>query len=89
MGYKVRRNDPYAGGYVTRHYGRPRDGVHALQIEVARRLYMHEVTIEKSAGFTRLQDQIGGLIGRLAMEAETLMIGAAEKKGGALRHRQV
>ena len=34
MGYRVRRNDPYAGGYVTRHYGRPREGVHALQIEV-------------------------------------------------------
>ena len=42
LGYTVRRNDPYAGGYITRHYGRPREGVHALQIEVARRLYMDE-----------------------------------------------
>ena len=47
MGYRVRRNDPYAGGYVTRHYGRPRDGVHALQIEVARPLYMNEERIER------------------------------------------
>ena len=43
MGYTVRRNDPYAGGYITRHYGRPRDGVHALQIEIARSLYMDEL----------------------------------------------
>ena len=38
----MRRNDPYAGGYITRHYGRPREGVQALQIEVARDLYMDE-----------------------------------------------
>jgi N-formylglutamate deformylase len=53
LGYRVRRNDPYAGGYVTRHYGRPRDGVHALQIEVARRLYMDEGRIERGPGFER------------------------------------
>ena len=42
LGYSVRRNDPYAGGYITRHYGRPREGMHALQIEIARELYMDE-----------------------------------------------
>lgn len=47
LGYRVRRNDPYAGGYVTRHYGRPRDRVHAIQIEVARGLYMDERHIER------------------------------------------
>ena len=31
-GYHTRRNDPYAGGYVTRHYGRPRANVHALSL---------------------------------------------------------
>lgn len=41
-GYRVRRNDPYAGGYITRHYGRPRDGIHALQIELSRALYLDE-----------------------------------------------
>ena len=45
IGYRVRRNDPYAGGYVTRHYGRPREGVHALQIEVERA--MPEIVAEK------------------------------------------
>ena len=39
LGYRVRRNSPYAGGFVTRHYGEPRVGVHALQIELNRSLY--------------------------------------------------
>ena len=88
FGYDVRRNDPYAGGYVTRHYGRPRDGVHALQIEVARRLYMNESTLQKSAGFAVLQPRLDALLSQLAVSSAALM-GADEKKGGALRHRQV
>ena len=50
LGYAVRRNDPYAGGYITRHYGRPREHVHALQIEIARDLYMDETRIERLPG---------------------------------------
>jgi N-formylglutamate deformylase len=72
-GYDVRRNDPYAGGYVTRHYGRPRDAVHALQIEVARRLYMDEATLEKSSGFTLLQQRLDALLGQLAARAPELL----------------
>ena len=64
-GYLVRRNDPYAGGYVTRHYGRPGSQVHALQIELARSLYMYESTLEKRPGFARLQAQAAALIGAL------------------------
>lgn len=65
LGYRVRRNDPYAGGYVTRHYGRPREGVHALQIEVARSLYMDEARIERSPGFHALRRNLTRLIARL------------------------
>jgi N-formylglutamate deformylase len=72
-GYLTRRNDPYAGGYVTRHYGRPRANVHALQIEIARGLYMDEATLEKRPGFSRvsadaaeLTDLLGGLATDLA-----------------------
>jgi N-formylglutamate amidohydrolase len=46
-GYTVNRNAPYAGGYTTRHYGRPRQGVHALQIEINRDLYMDEALLER------------------------------------------
>ena len=65
MGYRVRRNDPYAGGYVTRHYGRPRDGVHALQIEVARPLYMNEERIERLPAMVALQEDLTCLIATL------------------------
>ncbi len=66
LGYRVRRNDPYAGGYVTRHYGRPREGVHALQVEVARPLYMDEARIERLPGMAALQGDIARLIADLA-----------------------
>ncbi|MBO1079185.1 N-formylglutamate amidohydrolase [Roseomonas haemaphysalidis] len=66
-GYRVRRNDPYAGGFVTRHYGRPREQVHVLQIELARALYMNEATIERVPGMARLQADLGGLIAALSV----------------------
>lgn len=72
-GYTVRRNDPYAGGYVTRHYGKPRDGIHALQIEVARGLYMDELTNEKRPGFDRLHDDLTALVALLARTAPALL----------------
>jgi N-formylglutamate amidohydrolase len=42
LGYAVRRNKPYAGGYITEHYGHPAAGMHAIQIEINRSLYMDE-----------------------------------------------
>jgi N-formylglutamate amidohydrolase len=45
--YPVVRNTPYAGGFVTRHYGKPQAGVHGLQIEINRRIYMDESRIER------------------------------------------
>ncbi|MEK9753528.1 MAG: N-formylglutamate amidohydrolase [Rhodospirillaceae bacterium] len=47
LGYRVKRNRPYAGGYITRYYGRPAEHVHALQIEINRALYMDETTIQR------------------------------------------
>lgn len=65
MGYAVARNTPYSGGFVTQHYGRPGDGIHALQIEVNRGLYMDERAIERSAGFERLRQDLTRLIREL------------------------
>lgn len=55
-GLRVARNRPYAGGFATRTYGRPQHGVHALQIEISRHLYMNEATLNKNENFeaTRL-----------------------------------
>lgn len=66
LGYAVRRNIPYAGGFTTRHYGRPGDGVHALQIEINRALYMDERRISRLAGFAETAERIGRLITALA-----------------------
>jgi N-formylglutamate amidohydrolase len=73
LGYTVRRNDPYAGGYITRHYGRPREGVHALQIEIARGLYMDETRIERLPRFAALQRDLTTLIATLAKEADHVL----------------
>jgi N-formylglutamate deformylase len=62
LGWRVRRNDPYAGGYITRHYGRPRESVHALQIEVCRSLYMDERTIERLPDFENVKARFGRLM---------------------------
>jgi N-formylglutamate deformylase len=73
LGYLVRRNDPYAGGYVTRHYGRPREGVHALQIEIARSLYMDEENITPSPRFGLMRRHIADLLAVLAERAPVLL----------------
>ncbi len=54
MGYIVSRNAPYAGGYTTEAYGRPIEGVHALQIEISRSLYLEEASLSPKQGFARL-----------------------------------
>ncbi len=61
MGYRVARNAPYAGGYTTEHYGRPGRGVHALQIEINRGLYLDEATLSATAGFDRLKADLARL----------------------------
>ena len=50
QGYAVALNKPYAGGYITEHYGRPHKVQHVLQIEINRALYMDETSFDKSAG---------------------------------------
>ena len=54
MGYNVAHNKPYAGGFITEHYGRPGHGIHALQIEINRGLYLNERSYEPSLGFAPL-----------------------------------
>lgn len=53
-GYTVSRNKPYAGGFITEHYGRPAKGLHALQLEINRGLYMDERLHQPTVGMDRL-----------------------------------
>jgi N-formylglutamate amidohydrolase len=57
-GYTVIRNKPYAGGFITEHYGEPALGRHALQIEINRAIYMDERTLAKKPAFTVLADDL-------------------------------
>jgi N-formylglutamate amidohydrolase len=57
-GFSVSRNRPYAGGYITEHYGQPGTHVHALQIEINRGLYMNEATIEPLAGLGEVRSAL-------------------------------
>ncbi len=69
FGLRVTHNKPYAGGYITQTYGRPQTGVHAVQIEINRGLYMNERTLQKARGFEplrqTLQDAFAELIANL------------------------
>ena len=65
LGYTVSVNDPYAGGTIVQTIGRPADGVHSVQIEINRRLYLDEATIQKHGGFDELASRIDELTGRL------------------------
>ncbi len=66
MGYVVARNAPYAGGYTTEAYGRPVQGLHALQIEINRALYLDETALAPKAGFGRLAQDLERLFEALA-----------------------
>jgi len=59
LGFRTRRNDPYAGGYITRHYGRPREGVHAMQLEICRSLYMNESNFTRASDFEDVRGRLG------------------------------
>ena len=56
LGYSLGRNKPYAGGFITEHYGNPASGLHAIQIELNRAIYMDERRRERTARF----DEIAG-----------------------------
>ena len=57
-GFKVSLNMPFAGGYTTQVYGKPDQGVEALQIEINRGLYMNEKTIEPGVGFEKVKQAV-------------------------------
>src|SRR6267142_2244136 len=65
-GYSVSRNKPYAGGFITEHYGNPAAGLHAIQLELNRALYMDERRFERSASFARLAADLEALADCLA-----------------------
>jgi N-formylglutamate amidohydrolase len=66
LGFETVRNRPYAGGYITEHYGAPASDLHALQIEINRALYMDERSHQKHAGFEELKQKLAIVARRVA-----------------------
>jgi N-formylglutamate deformylase len=71
LGYSVSRNKPYAGGFITEHYGNPSAGLHAIQLELNRALYMDERRYDRSANFdtvARDLETMAAEIGQIPLE---------------------
>ena len=62
LNYTVARNYPYAGGYVTSHYGKPMSGIETLQIEINRDLYLNPVTLKPKRSYDRLSENLATII---------------------------
>jgi N-formylglutamate deformylase len=58
FGYSVSYNHPYKGVELVRRYGDPAAQRHSIQVEINRKLYMDEATLEPNAGFPRLQGHL-------------------------------
>ena len=74
QGYVVALNKPYAGGYITEHYGRPHASQHVLQVEINRALYMNETTFAKAPGFERLRQNLECMVKALIACIPTLAV---------------
>jgi len=73
-GYAVVRNKPYAGGFITEHYGEPALGRHALQIEINRALYMDERTMQRKQGFDRLASDLTQALSQVIGDIEGALV---------------
>jgi len=61
-GYDVKVNDPFKGVELVKAYSDPAAGRHSLQLEINKRLYMDEASLQPHAGFASLQRQLMQLI---------------------------
>jgi N-formylglutamate amidohydrolase len=66
LGYSIGRNKPYAGGFITEHYGNPASGLHTVQIEVNRSVYMDERRRERGPRFEQVAKDFAILADALA-----------------------
>jgi N-formylglutamate amidohydrolase len=67
LGYSVGRNKPYAGGFITEHYGNPASGLHAIQLELNRAIYMDERRRERGPKFAQVTADFAKLADALAI----------------------
>ncbi|MGI8931769.1 MAG: N-formylglutamate amidohydrolase [Sphingomicrobium sp.] len=73
QGFRVARNDPYAGGAIIARHGRPPDGIHALQLEIDRAAYLGRDLRTPGPGF----DRVAILIEAMAQGLDRALLGRA------------
>jgi len=85
-GYTTARNTPYAGGFATLAHGQPALGRHAVQIEIRRRLYLNEATVEPHDGFLTLRQHMAEIAQKVCefTRSETGLAEVGTKKKAAL-----
>ena len=66
VGFRVSRNMPFAGAYISQHYGKPKRGQHVIQIEIDRSLYLDEASIEPLPSFADFQARLHTVIEKIA-----------------------
>lgn len=86
FGFRVVHDDPYKGGFSTAHYGNPERQVHAVQLEIARRLYMDEERLRiVPEGFQTVREFARTLVARLPIGKEDVLAGSIRRAGAARR----
>ena len=68
QGFVTVRNIPYAGGHTTEHYGKPDSGIHVIQIEINRALYLHESRVETKSGFDAFRVELQTFINKFTRQ---------------------
>lgn len=74
-GWRVGRNIPYAGAHTTEHHGAAREGIHALQIEIDRSLYLDPAGLARGRGFAAVANQMEALANRIVAATPDLALG--------------
>ena len=65
-GFTVAKNNPYAGGYIIENYGKPQQGMNALQVEIRRDLYLDEKKLELNNSYYYIKRVLRNLVSELS-----------------------
>lgn len=77
-GFSVVLNTPFAGGYITRHYGKPAQKIEVVQIEINKGLYLREDSLHLRADFLDFQARFIRVIESIALNTSRLAADAAQ-----------
>lgn len=77
-GFRLRLNAPFSGAYIASAYGRPTQGVHVLQVEIDRALYLDDARMLPSASYPQLAARLAQVLAHIAtLRPDTGRVGVA------------